>query len=439
MSVGDATDPRNDDAHHSELRDTELTEHSASDPTKTHGEELRVAAARVREALAATDAYVAREDFSGFDPYDALSSPIFGLPLLRSSHYARLIAQQVLKRLLLNVRPALGIRKKVSAVSVARMLEGYAHLFAIEPSRRDYYADRIELCLRRIDALRSRGYSGHCWGYEFDWEPHYAARPIPAGFPNIVATGIVTNALFETHRLTGMETPVDSCVSAADFVLRDLEKTVGTDGSYCWGYFPSDRQLVPNATMKAARLCAQAFSLTGDHELCSAARATVKFVAAHQRADGAWPYSIGDTRSWVDNFHTGYLLECMEAYERYTNDSSFRSAKTRGWEYYRASFLTDDYIPKYFDRRVTPIDATACAQTISTLSTFGDVLSAIRVASWTLGKMRRPDGAFIYQRHSRFTNRIPYMRWSIAPMYCSLARLLFAIEDPRHAAAKSAP
>src|SRR5215475_9817408 len=123
--------------------------------SESQEEELRLTAARVRQALAETDAYVTREDFRGYDPYDALSSPIFKLPLFRSNHYIRVGAQQVVKRLFVNIRPLLGITKKVSAVSLAWMLEGYAHLFAIEPSRRDHYTDRIEMCLGRIDALRS--------------------------------------------------------------------------------------------------------------------------------------------------------------------------------------------------------------------------------------------------------------------------------------------
>jgi hypothetical protein len=400
-----------------------------SAPTEPFIENLPVVAARVREALADTDACVARADFCGYDPYDALLSPIFKLPVLSSSHYVRLVAQQVVKRMLVNVRPLLGIKKHMSVVSVARMLEGYAHLFAIDPVHRNYYDDRINVCLRRIEALRLRGYSGDCWGYEFDWEPRYAAMPIPAGTPNIIATGIVTNALFETHRLAGMRVPLDSFVSAAQFVLRDLERTVAKGGSFCWGYFPGDRQQVLNATMKGARLCAQIFSLTGDRELSDAAQATVKFVADHQRQDGAWPYSVGDARSWVDNFHTGYLLECLEAYERYSTDSTFSRAKRRGWLYYRASFLTQDYAPKYFDDRVTPIDSTACAQTISTLCTFDDVPDAGAVALWALAKMRRRDGGFVYQRHPHYTNRIHYMRWSTTPMFCALARLLYAIDD----------
>ena len=423
----DARDPRDTDGRHGDIRGIELT----VAPRELHHQELPVAAERVRQALVDTDAYVAREDFRGNDPYDALLSPIFRLPLLNSSKYVRVAAQQALSRLFVNVRPLLGIKKVVSVVTLARMLEGYSHLFAIDPPRRDYYGDRIALCLRRIEALRTPGYSGDCWGYQWDWEPFHAAMPIPAGHPNIVVTGIVTNALFETHRLTGIKAQLDSCVSAAEFLLRDVERIDVRDDSFCWGYFPRDRQLVPNATMKAARLCAQVFSVTGDRELWDAARATVKFVTAHQRPDGAWPYAVGDARSWVDNFHTGYVLECLEAYERYTNDTSFAGAKTRGWQYYRASFLTEDYVPKYYDNRVTPIDATACAQTISTLCTFGDVPDAARVALWTLAEMQRPDGGFIYQRHTHFTNRIPYVRWSIAPMFAALARLLYALEDAR--------
>jgi hypothetical protein len=388
--------------------------------------ELLATAARIREALDETEAYVRRQDFRGYDPYDVLLSPLFQLPLLRSSHFVRLAAQQMVRRFPVNLRPLLGIEKHASAVTLARMLEGYAHLSAMGPDQRDYYDEPINACLRRIAELRSRGYSGDCWGYEFDWEARYAA--VPAEVPNIVATGIVTNALFETYRLAGIRTALDSCGSAAEFVLRDLHRTTASDGSFCWGYVPGDRALVLNATMKGARLCAQVFSSTGDAEHREAGQATVRFVANHQRPDGAWPYSIGDARSWVDNFHTGYLLDCLDAYERFANDDSFSGAKTRGWRYYRANFLSEDYVPKYFDHKLYPVDATACAQAITTLCVFGDISAAARVSQWSLANMRRRDGAFVYQRRARYSNRIPYMRWSIAPMFCALTRLLYAID-----------
>jgi hypothetical protein len=384
----------------------------------------------LRAVLDDVDTYVRRRDLHGYDPYDALLSPLFTVPLLRSNRHARLAAQQLLKRLPLNVRPLLGIRAHLSAVTCARMLEGYVHLAAVRSDGRDYYDDEIALCLRRIGELRSRGYSGDCWGYEFDWEARHAASPIPAGTPNLVATGIVANSLFEAHRLVGIPSALDSCASAAEFVLRDLERTAGPGDSFCWGYFPTDRQQVLNATMKGARLCAQVAASIGDTSLRDTAQRTVQFVVAHQRPDGAWPYAVGDSRSWVDNFHTGYLLDCLDAYERHTGDDSFAAAEERGWRYYRTNLLTDDCVPKCLDRRVHPIDATACAQTITTLCTFDDISTAERVARWSLANMCRRDGSFVYQRHAIFTNRIPYMRWSIAPMFCALSRLVHALEAP---------
>ena len=393
----------------------------------TSQDELHEAAAAVRRALPEIDQYVRRSDFHGYDPFDALMSPLFRLPVLRSNHYIRLAAQQVLKRLPVNPRRVIGIAPHLSAVTCARMLEGYVHVAAVDADGRRAYAEAIDACLRRIDELRSPGYSGDCWGYEFDWEPRYAI-PIPAGTPNIVATGIVTNALFDAYRLAGSGPALESCASAAEFVVRDLDRSTRADGSFCWGYFPHDRQLVLNATLKGARLCAQVFSSTGDAELLTTARQTVRFVSDQQRPDGGWPYSVGDPRSWVDNFHTGYVLDCLDAYERCTGDEEFAATRERGWRYYRTHFLTDDFLPKYFDQRLYPIDATACAQTVTTLCTFKDVSAAARVALSTLAHMRRRDGGFVYQRHARFTNRVPYLRWSIAPMFAALGRLLYALE-----------
>jgi hypothetical protein len=391
---------------------------------RVHEEERGGTAAHLLHTLRELDDYARRADFRGYDPYDALMSPIFRLPILRSNRYIRLGAQQVLRRLPVNLRPVLGIRKHSSAVTCARMLEGYVCL----SGRGDDYEEPIDACLRRLSELRSCGYSGDCWGYEFDWEPRHAARAIPAGVPNIVATGIVANSLFETYRLTRNRSARDSCESAAQFLLRDLERTRAPNGSFCWGYFPLDRQLVLNANMKGARLCAQVFSITGDTELREAAHAAVKFVVAHQRPDGAWPYAVGDVRSWVDNFHTGYLLDALDAYERYADDRTFEETKERGWRYYRTHFLTTDCAPRSLDHKLYPVDATACAQTITTLCTFEDVPTAVRTAEWTLANMRRRDGAFIYQRHAHYKNRIPYMRWSVAPMFSALSRLLREID-----------
>src|SRR5207237_3048854 len=84
---------------------------------ETHGElhpptrdELLVAAAESEGAML-------RDSLKGCDPYDALNSPIFKLPPLRRARLLRRVAQQALRRLPVNPRPALGIRKHLNPVT----------------------------------------------------------------------------------------------------------------------------------------------------------------------------------------------------------------------------------------------------------------------------------------------------------------------------------
>ncbi len=382
---------------------------------------------RIRESLSLTESYLVARRFRGYDPYDALSSPLFQVPVLRGSSLMRAAAQQLLRRFPVNVRPLLGIRRGYNPVTLGLALRAYAYLAAADPQHADYYRGQAEHCLSELQRLRSAGYSGACWGYDFDWQTRHGL--ISAGTPTIVATGFVTTGLYEAHRLLGMPNALRLCESACGFLRKDLHATKDTDGAFCWSYSPLDRSAVLNATMKGARLCAAVYELTGDKQLASLAERTVRFVSRRQRTDGSWPYAVGDERTWADNFHTGYVLECLAEYERCTGDDTFASQRQRGWEHYRRSFFTDEGLPKYYDNRIYPIDATACAQAILTLCRFGDVNAATRVAIWAVEHMQRPDGAFVYQIHRRYSNRIPYVRWSAAWMFCALARLL--LEDGR--------
>jgi len=275
--------------------------------------------------------------------------------------------------------------------------------------------------------LQTQGFHGACWGYDFDWESRYGR--LPAGTPTVVATGIVTNALFVGYRLLDLSDAFPLCESAARFVLEDLPRRVESDGSFCWGYHPSDQRLVLNATLKGARLCAQVYSVTRDNSYLEPALQTATYVAAQQRDDGSWPYAVSDRRSWADNFHTGYVLDAFDSFERCTDDKRFDAVKQKGWDYYRTNFFVDAKIPKYYAEKLYPVDATACAQSLLTLCRFGDVDTATSVADWVIGNMQCPDGHFAYQVRRRHVVRIPYMRWSSAYMYAGLSRLQYALSE----------
>jgi hypothetical protein len=378
----------------------------------------------ILESVLRAAARMEKARFRGYDPYDALSSPLFRHAPLRHLRVARFGAQQVLKRMPINIRPLLGIPKGYNPVTLAFALQGSAYLACCDAERAAQHRLRAELCRQELIRLRSPGYSGDCWGYDFDWEARYAS--FPAYTPTVVATGFVSNALFTAYRLLGDEDALALCRGASQFVLRDLNRTPDQDGTFCWSYSPIDHQVVLNASMKGARICAQVFSVTRERELAEAAGRAVRFVSHRQDSDGRWPYALGDKRSWADNFHTGYVLDCFDEYERCTGDRSQHPVLQRGWGYYRRQFVLDDEVPKYYDRRLFPIDANACAQTIMTLCRFGDLSTAMQVALWTISNMQAKDGAFTYRIQRRYSNRTKYMRWSTAPMLCALAALLHA-------------
>lgn len=362
-----------------------------------------------------------REGYRGYDPFDALASPFFRLPGLRTSRLPRFVAQQVVRRSPVNLRPLLRVPKGYNPVTLALALQAYALLARDEPAAGEVLESRARWCISELARLRSPGYSGDCWGYDFDWESRYSR--MPAWTPTVVATGFVTNALFSAHRLLRSDDAFEMCRSATRFVLKDLNRTYGPGGTFCWSYSPLDTDAVLNATMKGARLCAQVHSVTGEPELAEAASASATFVADQQGGSGAWPYSVGDARRWADNFHTAYVLDCFAAYGELTGESTFDEVTRRGWSYYRAHFFTEAGVPKYFDNELYPIDATACAQAIITLCRFGDLKTATRLAGWVVEHMQRRDGAFAYQVRRWYTNRTPFARWSTAWMLAALAHL----------------
>jgi hypothetical protein len=234
---------------------------------------------------------------------------------------------------------------------------------------------------------------------------------------------MITNALALAHEVFALEAARELILSAGDFVVADLNRIDGEAGTFCWSYSPLDRQVVLNATLKGSRLLAQAYALGGPAERLGDAARSAGYVAAHQAPNGAWPYAVNDARRWADNFHTGYVLECLSTYCRCSGDASLKETIARGWDYYRTSFFTDDMTPKYYDDRVDPLDATACAQAIITLAQFGDLDGAIAVAQKSIELLGLGDGSFAYQRRGGRTLTTPFLRWSSAWMYCGLAVL----------------
>jgi hypothetical protein len=149
----------------------------------------------IAEALQRLTDYIEKENYKGYDPYDALKSPLFGFPFFRKNKIIRFGVQQLIKRFPVNLRSLLSISKGTNPVTLGLCLQAYSNLILIYPEKKNDFEKKINYLIDELTFLVPGNYHGACWGYDFDWEARYSK--IPAYQLTIVATGIITNALFK--------------------------------------------------------------------------------------------------------------------------------------------------------------------------------------------------------------------------------------------------
>jgi len=368
-------------------------------------------------------AYVESEDYAGYDPYDALNSPLIRT-LTAKSKWMRIGATQVLRRSPINLRPLLGIRKEHNPKGIGLFLWGYVKLYAVTHEQR--YLERIDYLLDLLERLRSSGYSGSCWGYNFDWQSRTVLRP--KGTPTIVNTSFIGHALLDCCEVTGNEKALELAIPIKDFILCDLHRT-RLDDTYCFSYTPVDTETVHNANLLGASILARLTKYSDDDRLSPAVTASMDYSMRHQHDDGSWFYAETEVQRWIDSFHTGFNLQAI----RYILDAGLapqhEAAYQKGVEYYAANFFLADGTPKYYHDHTYPIDIHAPAQAISFFAQEGQAYRDLtdRIVEWMSENMRSHRGYFYFRKGKWLTNRISYIRWVQAWVFHALTGYAMAI------------
>lgn len=384
---------------------------------------------KVNASFSLLKEYIEKENYSGWDPYDGLNSKFFQSLFIRKLPLARLAWIQLFKRNPINLRKLCRVEKGANAKGLALFLSGYCMWYQKSPS--EEHLQKIRDLVSHILSIQSKGYSGSCWGYNFDWQARAFFQP--KGTPTAVATTYVVYALLDAYDILKDERLLVICRSACDFVLKDLNRTADKEGNFCFSYSPLDKTQVFNASLLGSRLLSRVYSYTGEQHLISEAKRSVSFCVNFQKKDGSWFYGTLPFHQWIDNFHTGFNLECIYEYQKYTGDDSFDSHLTKGLNYYLSTFFTDSGQSKYYSDSLYPIDIHAPAQLIVTLGrmeklTENKVL-VNRVLEWTLQNMQDKEGYFYYQLKKTGTSKIPYMRWAQAWMFFGLSFYLSKINS----------
>jgi len=374
--------------------------------------------------FAELDKCVERSGYRGYEFDDFLASPI-----LRAASLGNLFLQRVFiqigEKLPINLRPLLGIRKLPSAKANGYFARGYLHAYAAAANE-----IRLEKARRLLDWLLanpSKGYSGLAWGNAYD----FASRGgfFPKDLPTVVWTSQISKAFFLAYPITNESRFADAVVSSAQFVLKDLPRHRERGGT-CIAYAPGIPALVHNSNLLGAAALLRAWSLDRDREKYDIAQSALRWSLSHMNEDGSWRYGVGKQYPWIDNLHTGYVIDSLlEAHSLSGETCVPRKAIERSFAFWRKAFFLDDGTPRYYHNRTYPLDIQCAAQAIETFANYCELDAtaledACKVLRWTVSNLRRPDGFFMYQKRRGYRNKAVYIHWGQSTMLAALGILL---------------
>jgi rhamnogalacturonyl hydrolase YesR len=305
----------------------------------------------------------------------------------------------------------LGVHKGHNPKGLGLFLAAYAKLYAVE--KKSEYLEKIDYLLSNLERLKSTGYSGYAWGYNFDWQSRLAYRPKYT--PTIVNTSFIGHALLDTYEMTGKKQALEMALATEDFLMKDLNRKKEAD-VFCFSYTPIDHDYVHNANALGASLLIRLYKVNGKDKLRQTALDSLGYCFKHQQENGAWTYAQTNLQEWIDSFHTGFILESVRHFLNSAEATEWLENYNRAVRFYAENFFLSDGTPKYYHDKIYPIDIHSPAEAVFFFSGEGEEYNDLteKILAWLINNMWHKSGYFYFRKTRYFTNKISYMRWSQA-------------------------
>ena len=360
-------------------------------------------------------------DWRGPDPYDGLwwswPAPMTAGPRRRQ------VLIQLHARAPLDIRRL--YRRSHPRLAKALALFGTARARLAERSGSNEDRSWARAALKALAQDRSAGEAA--WGYPFDTQTRWSFYA--AGKPNIVVTGFASVALQEAAMTLDEPAFAERAETAARWMLDELY----LPNAGFFAYHPDSTTLIHNASLLGARAAWRVLGHDDDAGARRAVESALDRTLVAQRPDGSFPYGEGSNLQFVDSFHTGFVLDCLN--ELKALDTRIPEALERGTAYYVERFFGDDGAARLWPDRPFPEDAHAAGTALTTLSRLvrGGVAPrelVQRVGRWT-SRVLVVDGHATCRRHRRGATSVRYLRWCDAHVAAGLAEAALCLDEPR--------
>ncbi len=381
--------------------------------------------ANFHEAIHKLLKYIEVNEHAGYDPYDTLNSWI---PFLSVGKFAANVATQLQKRNPVNIRPIIGVKKGLNPKGMGLFLKSYVVMYEIYGN--ENYFRLAKSIFEWLCNNFSRGFSGKCWGYNFDWAT--PSHITPAFTPSVVVTGHVVDGIYSYYLLTGSPQARDVIISSARYVSEDIPISTFPEG-ISLAYTHLSKGACYNASLLAAEILAKADLVQSENRYATIVDGSINYVLSKQKKSGEWWYSYDPTRDserkQID-FHQGFVLNSLNILNSSgaIRRADVDNAISKGLRYYRDIQFRNNGQSLWRIPREWPVDIHNQSQGIITFSNLAEFdieynSFANVIASWTIQQMQDKRGFFYYRKYRLYTNKISYMRWSQAWMLLALVTL----------------
>ena len=290
--------------------------------------------------------YILNNDLSTYDPYDIWKTDL-GVKIKKlyyRNKYIGLLPAGIITIYDLYIN---NNRRKNYTQQEYPITRAQAAITLLNMHKQKKNLKYIEYAKKHIDWLldnASSGYSGHCWGMNYDWV-YTATDTYDKNIPFSTHTPYPLEALVQYYNITKDETVLEAIKSVFNFLEKDIKVMKETDNILILSYGVEKDRIVTNANSYSMYMYTLLLDFLPEKEayIKDKIKRLYNFIVSVQRDDGSWLYSPYDDNTFIDCFHSAIVVKNIIKTGKLTYLEDVNTITTKGYNYIIKNFMNEKY------------------------------------------------------------------------------------------------
>lgn len=283
-----------------------------------------------------------QEQLACYDPYDVWMTD-FGISIKQLYNSNKLLgilpaAAVTIWDQFINNSARIGYKKQEYPTARATAALTLLNLYQTSGKK-----EHLEFAKKHIDWLienTCKGYSGLCWGLGFKWAAG-DDLDYDQNTPFSTHTPYVLEAIHKYVKITADPGYVEHIKSIFNFYENDVQIMYEDTETMATSYGPEKDRLVTNAVSYSLYAYAIFLQYVPEKEVLvkEKIRKLYNFIRSKQRADGSWLYEPDNPDSFIDCFHSCFVLKNIYKAGQRINLPDAKNVLDSGYAYIKENFF----------------------------------------------------------------------------------------------------